>query len=290
MRQERKDPGKVISSVYIYAEPRARAVDFSEIASYVDANLPGIEVVLRGSVLEGAISRDVEDGGTSPESLAVSLARARVRDIARRFPEERRVLPGEVDFEHRRLTDGESRIFGILYDAHELSLIYRRVIPEEELLLSNIHIVFTNQLIGSWDTSDNRYHARTILMGSPSVVAVNGLVEAPAKAPEFYVARQSLRAMGLTSENIMELTRSFAGEYLEHDDKRMTDVAKGYALQPVAYRLTGEPFCDDPECRIYNAHWQSELLRAQFQGKYEFCSRHQRAFRNCSSTGEASWN
>jgi hypothetical protein len=36
--------------------------------------------------------------------------------------------------------------------------------------------------------------------------------------------------------------------------------------------LTGEAFCDDPACRLFNAHWQEEMLRAQLADNY--CGRH----------------
>jgi len=51
---------------------------------------------------------------------------------------------------------------------------------------------------------------------------------------------------------------------------------KGYVMQAIVYHLALEPFCEDPDCRLYNAHWQEEVIHAQFDGAYEFCPRHQR--------------
>ena len=40
------------------------------------------------------------------------------------------------------------------------------------------------------------------------------------------------------------------------------------------YHVTKEAFCEDPECRLFNAHWQAELLRAQVESG-RLCPRHQ---------------
>jgi hypothetical protein len=53
-------------------------------------------------------------------------------------------------------------------------------------------------------------------------------------------------------------------------------VLKGYVLQAVFYQATGEAFCDDPDCRLFNAHWQEEVLRAQRDVPYDLCPRHAR--------------
>jgi hypothetical protein len=61
---------------------------------------------------------------------------------------------------------------------------------------------------------------------------------------------------------------------LEHDDPRLTEVMKGYALQALFYYFLGEAFCENPDCRLYNAHYQSELIRSQLlSGK--LCERHE---------------
>lgn len=66
------------------------------------------------------------------------------------------------------------------------------------------------------------------------------------------------------------------GRFIEHDDERLTEVMKGYVAQTLFYHLFGESFCEDGDCRLYNAHWQEEVIRAQLGGRYEFCPRHRR--------------
>jgi hypothetical protein len=46
-------------------------------------------------------------------------------------------------------------------------------------------------------------------------------------------------------------------------------------MQAVFYALTGDPFCDDPCCRLFNAHWQREMLAAQLS-RPDFCRRHEK--------------
>jgi len=48
-------------------------------------------------------------------------------------------------------------------------------------------------------------------------------------------------------------------------------------MQALFYHLSGEPFCDDPHCRLYNAHWQHELIHARLASFYAFCPRHLKA-------------
>ena len=74
----------------------------------------------------------------------------------------------------------------------------------------------------------------------------------------------------------LEVKDKFDGTFIDYEDERMTEVVKGYAMQAVFYCLTGEPFCEDRGCRLYNAHWQEELITAQLKSKYEFCERHDR--------------
>ncbi len=37
---------------------------------------------------------------------------------------------------------------------------------------------------------------------------------------------------------------------------------------------SGDPFCDDRDCRLYNAHWQEEVIQAQLNSRHAFCQKH----------------
>ncbi|MEX0656421.1 MAG: DUF6775 family putative metallopeptidase, partial [Nitrosopumilaceae archaeon] len=70
------------------------------------------------------------------------------------------------------------------------------------------------------------------------------------------------------------IKNQFKGTYLEYHDTKLVDIIKGYALQALFYYLTGEPFCRSKKCRLYNAHWQADLLYSQIHiGK--LCNKHQ---------------
>lgn len=53
----------------------------------------------------------------------------------------------------------------------------------------------------------------------------------------------------------------------------MTAAAAIYALQALFFFVAnGEPFCADRNCRLYNAHWQEELIH--MVKKERLCGRH----------------
>jgi hypothetical protein len=133
-------------------------------------------------------------------------------------------------------------------------------------------VVFTNQLLATWD--DGRYHLRVAVFGFPSLLSTTGLVEAPAKPREFYVIKQQYAALGM-HDAIGELERELGKRMLMHEDPRLTEVVKGYVMQALFYHLTGDPFCEDKGCRLFNAHWQEEVIEAQLSGDCQFCPRHQ---------------
>ena len=65
----------------------------------------------------------------------------------------------------------------------------------------------------------------------------------------------------------------FRERFIAHDDERMTEIVKGYVMQAFFYNLAFEPFCVDKSCRLYNAHWQEDMIHAQLKGS-DFCERH----------------
>ncbi|MFN4133889.1 MAG: DUF6775 family putative metallopeptidase, partial [Candidatus Hadarchaeales archaeon] len=105
--------------------------------------------------------------------------------------------------------------------------------------------------------------------GWPSLISTTGIVEAPAKPKDFYRLKQVYAASGVPVD---ELKEKFSGRFMDYDDARLTEVMKGYCMQALFYHLFGEPFCDQPTCRLYNAHWQEEVITAQLGGN--LCERH----------------
>ncbi len=260
------------TDVFLYNDPSAKTLAIEEIASHIRGLFPGVRVEVRRDF----ISHHYRG---STEELAEKIARTKVRNVSAPF-ESFDPLLGEIRFEERLLERPESGISGVLYDATRLHLVLREMIPEEELSLQVVHAAFTSRLFGTYDIADARYHARVILCGYPSIISTSGIVEAPAKPREYYLMREKLRALGedVPAEVLKE---QIQGRFLDYDDPRMTEVMKGYSLQALFYAITHEPFCEDPECRLYNSHWQEEVLASQL-GDKEFCDEHASLIRRIS--------
>ncbi|MBS1263158.1 MAG: hypothetical protein MAG715_00328 [Methanonatronarchaeales archaeon] len=184
-------------------------------------------------------------------------------------------LPGEVRYEERMRESPEKR-GGILYDADRLAA---RMRPFVACGPGRLNVALTDRLVGTF--GGDRYHARTVYAASPSIVSSAGLVEGPARPREFYERRATPFGESVPSEIA---TEGIESDFLEHGDPRLTEVARGMVLQAAFYRATGDAFCDDPDCMLFNAHTQGELLTAQLDG--ELCGRHGEALPRVVETGK----
>ncbi len=203
-------------------------------------------------------------GDARLDDLAARFARARVvRADAPRG--ERRPLPGEVRFERRFLLDGPRRPYGLLYDALAVMAIAAERLPAEEAGVECCHIALTNLLVGEWDPRGRRWRARSAVYGLPSFASAPGHVEAPAKPRAYYLAR----ALGADAPEPGD-------SCLAPRDPRLPEAMKGALLQAVFYHMTGEPHCERRECRLFDAHWQADLLYAQTRPGAGLCERHRR--------------
>jgi len=251
-----------------------------QLAQYVKSWLPELTIELRDGLSEFYLSKQSADDNRSQaiSQLAWGFARARMRNPTQpKQPFE--PLPGEVDYETRRLANPASRAWGILYEGFELMHILRGLVPEAERSWYHIHIVFINQLFGTWEDSDRRYHARVSLYGFPSILSTSGIVEAPAKPREYYLLKQQYLALGMDDATAL-LESHFQDRCIGHNDTRLTEVMKGYVMQALAYHFWGDPFCSDKSCRLYNAHWQEEVISAQLKEGPDFCPAHAQRFKN----------
>lgn len=206
----------------------------------------------------------------SPDDAA-SFARARLgveADASSRF----------VGVEGSRLS-GRATLRGVPYDAGALAVIYWRRLPEAALGAGVMNLVVTDRLMTT-QGEDGRPHARVNLMAEPYVLSTSGLVEGPARPRGYYIARRATAGTGLEALAEADAKVEHAGSFLEYDDPRMSRVAIGPALQCVFHFATGEPFCDEAGCMLYNAHWQEELLAAQLGDR--LCERHAKALEEMS--------
>lgn len=245
--------------IFIYNEVSGEELDFHELARYLEEK--GARVEVRG----GFFSRFAH----SLEDVAKALAKMRIFDPAKPVVQEE-PLYGEIKYEQRVLA-GKAKAGGVLYDGFALQSYMRSLLPRREISLDKLHLVITSRLLATYDTDDRRYHARAVILGYPAIISTSGIVEAPAKPPEFYLQRRLLGEDPLAEAQLKQKLRQ---KILDYGDVRMGEVLKGYALQVLFYQLFGEAFCEEKRCRLYNAHWQEELIEAQFS-EPELCLRHE---------------
>lgn len=245
-------------------------IDWNSIKSYLEQKTgSGTPVDIRENFLFYH-TRKIQDLHPIAEQLVVT----KVFDISNPT-KDYDPFPVEIQHEVDLINDPEKKVFGMLYDGFKLQRLFRGLISSDESNFRHLHLVFTNRFISTWDRGDGRYHARTSAYGFPSIISSPGIVEAPAKPREFYILRKALVASGMSRELVEEELKSkFRDRFIDYGDSRMTDIVKGFVMQAFFYHTTFEPFCEDKNCRLYNAHWQEDMMHAQL-GEPEFCERHE---------------
>lgn len=243
--------------IHLYNGSYAEVINFCQLLNYLKQYLKKVEIDLRNEFISHFRPGNLDD-------ISQQIAYARIKNV--NDYEQPLPLKGEIDYEKSRMRSPKN-IFGVLYDGFKLQSIYQKILPEEEKNFSHLHIILTNQLIVTWDENNKKYHLRTSVYGFPSIISISGLIEAPAKPKEFYLKL----GFGIPRE---ELKNEFKDKMLDYDDERLNEVIKGYVLQALFYHLIGEPFCSDKNCKLYNAHWQEELIQAQLKSPYQLCHYH----------------
>ncbi len=250
--------------IILYDEGTAQELDIEVIAQYLTQKIGGVRVEVRGNPFGFNLPRD------KLSDYARKIAGSKIQELSQKILPGQEPLYGEMEYEKRRIL-GKTKAFGVLYDGFHLQMVLSKLIARRERSLEFVHIFFTNRLFATWDDGDRRYHLRTSVYGVPSIISTTGLIEAPAKPRQYYLLKQQYEMLG---KDLLELKDRFKGSFIDYEDTRLTEVMKGYAMQAVFYSRAVEPFSEDKGCRLYNAHWQEELIFAQLWGEYEFCERH----------------
>ncbi len=214
-----------------------------------DVNVPKVAEFLKGTF---GTSPGIDSDFGPDRILAESC---RVTDTQRRFGQGRAgadAVPGAPN----------------LYDGHEIL----RAVSKSGLcprLDGALHIIITDMLVCTYDDGDARYHARPIVASKTSLVSTAGMIWGPARSRQYY---EDVTACAGVSGDLGAVESRHAPDHLTRGDARMQQVAEGYAMQAVFYDITREAFCDSPDCRLYDAHWQSEMMHAQIGAA--LCERH----------------
>ncbi len=259
-----------ISKIFLYDEPAVQEIQISNLKNFLIETFSA-DVEIKKSIFN-----------TLNENAIEKISSCRIFDPKTQFNPYN---PGkkEIDFEKQvcqdtkimekttMVEDAERIEDVVMYDAFKIQNVIYDTITENDADSSNLHIIFTNKLICTYDTADGRYHARTVICSNPAIISTTGMIEAPARPKEYYFEAMKCKIQGLS---IHDAKKNYDQKFLNYHDKRLSKIAEGYLLQAVFYYISGDAFCDSLDCRLNNAHWQKDLLHSQLKiGK--LCNKHQ---------------
>jgi hypothetical protein len=168
----------------------------------------------------------------------------------------------------------------LLYDGFVIQKLLENLIQnddqqqqqQQELIFIKLKILITDELLCTFDETDWRYHARSLICGNPTLISTSGIVEGIAKPRDYYYKLYFFRQKGIDIVN--ELEREYNGQFINHNDPRINDIIVGLVLQSLFYFInSGDPFCEDKNCRLFNAHFQDDIIRINIENK-KICQRH----------------
>ncbi len=248
-----------VKTIILYDGIACDWFDVESVGAYLKRWLGWIDVKICGDLF-GKSDAVVEE-------LAEMLSKTRVRDPLH-VVSDRRIMPIERNYEIDVISGKSQATAGVVYDGNDLQRIAFGVLPAELRGEETVNIYLTERMFATWDQDDRRYHARVSLYGQPSIISTSGMVAAPARDRSVYLARR----IGIQQGNI---DANIGDDHVTAQDSRSAEIAKGYAMQAVFHAVSGQPFCANEDCRLFNAHWQKEMLRAQLTGD-DFCVEHRK--------------
>ena len=260
-----KGRSEALETIYLHSSENADGPDLRPLKSFLLSRFPTMKITVAPPLIRRARA-------SGREGLARLLAASRVKDPTKR-EQSYEPMFGEVEYE-LRVIEGESRTGGIVYDGGKLALALQGLIRQFDLRTA--HIILTDRLISTFSDEDLRHHLRTLIAGFPSVISIPGIVEAPAKPRAYHVQKQTLEMMGAPQLELERLKREFKGRFIDYGDSAISEVVEGLALQATMYHLTLDPFCSNKRCRLYNAHWQEDLIASQVGRRNGLCDKHKR--------------
>ena len=255
-----------ISKIILYDEPAVPEIQIKELVNFLQKIFP-VKVETRETILKFA-SKDI----------AYNIAQCKIFNLRKDF-EIHTPTNEEVSFEELNFRDTTKTENIIMYDGFQLQKILSNLISEKEHIDEIFHVFFTNKLTCTYDYNDYRYHGRSLIGSNPSIISTTGIIEAPAKPKEYYYDLMTNYTQGV---NVDKIKQKYKGAYLEYNESKLSKIIEGYLLQAIFYYETGEPFCKNLECRLFNAHWQKDLLYSQLKVR-NLCDRHQGVLKNIIS-------
>jgi len=245
-----------ISKIILYNEPTVSEIQIERLQKFLKESFP-INVETRGNIFN-----DLDDNGYE------KIASTRIFDIKKPFQKHLPTIDEVlIEKENRDMSKKEDLV---LYEGIEFQMVISDLIVKNKSNADTLHIIFTNKLPCTFDEDDSRYHARAIICSNPSIISTTGIVEAPAKPRQYYLDMMT----NFSNEDINNIKKKYKGRFIEYHDSRTSKIIEGYLLQAIIYYETGEAFCTDKKCRIYNSHWQEDLIYSQLENK-KLCKKHE---------------
>ena len=240
------------NKIILYDEPKVPEIQLKRIKNFLQELFP-IKVEIRKNIFQ-----------YSETKISDEIARTRIYNLKKPFKKQ------NLESENPNTQEGDqNKKETKLHDGFEFQKLVTNIIPENENILEILHVIFTDYLVCTFDENDFRYHARALIGSNPTLISTTGIIEAAAKPKQYYLEQITNSFFG----NFENTKKKYKGEFLEYHDTRISKIAEGYILQAIIYYETGNPFCTHNDCRLYNAHWQKDLLFTQIENR-QFCKKH----------------
>ena len=245
-----------ISKIILYNEPSVPEINIKKAEKFLLETFE-VEIQIRENIFKKLDKKTYE-----------KIASTKIFNLKKPF---QKYIPAIEDILiESRNKDMSNKEEMTLYDGIELNKIITELIPKQESMQETLNIIFTNKLTCTFDENDFRYHARSWVGSNPIIISTTGIIEAPAKPKQYYLDLMT----NFSKEGIVEIKKKYKGQFLEYGDSRMPDIIEGYALQAIFYYETGDAFCDNNQCRLFNSHWQKDLFISQV-GNKKMCKKHE---------------
>jgi len=246
-----------ISKIILYNEPSVPEINIKRAKKFL-LEVFGIDIQIKENIFQNLNEKTCE-----------KIASTRIFNLKKSYEKHTPSIKEiSIELENKDMSNKQEMI---LYDGIELNEIVKEIIPKAENTLNTLHIIFTNKLTCTFDENDFRYHARAWVGSNPIIISTTGIIEAPAKPKQFYMDLIT----NFSEETIGQIKKKYKGEFLEYKDVKLAEVIEGYMLQAIFYYETGDVFCDNKHCRLFNAHWQKDLFISQIENK-KMCEKHEK--------------
>ena len=248
------------SKIILYDEPTVPQIQLQKLKKFITNTFP-VKIEIRNNFFHDLEKKNYE-----------KIASIRIFDLKKPFKIHNPLTEEiQIEIENKDMSNREEMV---LYDGFEFQKITTECISTDENKEETLHIIFTNKLTCTFDENDFRYHVRALIGSNPAIISTTGIIEAPAKPKQYYLDLMT----DFSKEKIEEIKEKYKGEFLEYNDSRISEIIEGYVLQAIMYYETGDAFCEDKGCRLFNAHWQKDLFYSQLENK-KLCNKHQKSIK-----------